>query len=143
MISLQDWAEIRHLHGSEGLSIRAIAKRLGVSREAVARAISSQSPPRYLRRPVVSSFDAFEPRVRGLLTEFPQMPATVIAERVGWSGSPSWFRNRSRCCDLSWRQRIPRIGWTIRLAIRCNAICGSRQRSFRCLMVGSRRHRCW
>ena len=27
-----------------------------------------------------------------LLAEFPEMPATVIAERVGWAGSISWFR---------------------------------------------------
>jgi transposase len=94
VISLQDWAEIRHLHGSEGMSIRAIAKRLGMSREAVARAIASQSPPTYSRGPVVSAFDAFEPGVRALLGEFPLMPATVIAERVGWTGSSSWFRKR-------------------------------------------------
>lgn len=94
MISLQDWAEIRHLHVSEGMSIRAIAKRLGMSREAVARAIASLSPPTYSRRPLVSAFDAFEPRVRALLVEFPEMPATVLAERVGWAGSPSWFRKR-------------------------------------------------
>jgi hypothetical protein len=28
--------------------------------------------------------DAFEPRVPELLRAFPSMPATVIAERVGW-----------------------------------------------------------
>lgn len=44
--------------------------------------------------PVSSAFDAFEARVRVLLVEFPLMPATVIAERVGWAGSPSWFRKR-------------------------------------------------
>jgi transposase len=27
-----------------------------------------------------------------LLKENPRMPATVLAERVGWSGSPAWFR---------------------------------------------------
>lgn len=42
----------------------------------------------------MSSFDAFAPRVRRLLTEFPEIPATVIAERVGWTGSPSWFRKQ-------------------------------------------------
>jgi hypothetical protein len=26
------------------------------------------------------------------MAEFPEMPATVIAERVGWDGSMSWFR---------------------------------------------------
>lgn len=41
-----------------------------------------------------SAFDAVEGRVRVLLGEFPTMPATVLAERVGWSGSASWFRKR-------------------------------------------------
>jgi hypothetical protein len=35
---------------------------------------------------------AFEPRVRALLAATPDMPATVIAERVEWSGSIAWFR---------------------------------------------------
>ncbi|CCQ48546.1 integrase core domain protein [Pseudarthrobacter siccitolerans] len=33
-----------------------------------------------------------EPAIRALLLENPRMPATVLAERVGWSGSPAWFR---------------------------------------------------
>jgi transposase len=33
-----------------------------------------------------------EPKIRALLKDNPRMPATVIAERVGWSGSPAWFR---------------------------------------------------
>lgn len=32
--------------------------------------------------------------MRALLAEFPSMPASVIAERVGWVGSASWFRKR-------------------------------------------------
>jgi hypothetical protein len=48
---------------------------------------------KYVRAPAAeTSFTPFEPRVRALLTEHPDMPATVLAERVGWSGSPSWFR---------------------------------------------------
>jgi DNA-binding MarR family transcriptional regulator len=35
MISLEDWALIRHLHRSEKLSQRAIAKQLGVARDTV------------------------------------------------------------------------------------------------------------
>ena len=41
-----------------------------------------------------SEFDAFEARVRVLLAEFPSMPASVLAERVGWAGSASWFRKQ-------------------------------------------------
>ncbi len=94
MISLEDWAEIRYLHRSEGLSRRAIAKRLGISRDTVARAIASQTPPKYSRVSGPSAFDPFEPYVRELLAQFPMMPASVIAERVGWSGSQSWWRKK-------------------------------------------------
>ncbi len=37
-----------------------------------------------------TSFVPFEPLVRALLTEHPEMPATVTAEWVGWEGS-IWF----------------------------------------------------
>ena len=91
---MQEWAEIRHLHVAEGLSQRAIADRLGLARKTVARALAAETPPTYSRPSAPSAFDAFEPRVRALLGEFPSMPATVVAERVGWSGSQSWFRKR-------------------------------------------------
>lgn len=91
---MKEWAEIRHLHGSEGMSIRGIAARLGIARDTVAKAVALEGPPRYSRPPVASAFDGFEVRVRQLLAEFPSMPATVIAERVGWDGSQSWFRKK-------------------------------------------------
>ena len=33
-----------------------------------------------------------EPGIRALLKDKPRMLAKVLAERVGWSGSPAWFR---------------------------------------------------
>jgi transposase len=74
--------------------MRAIASRMGISRDTVARAVASECPPRYQRVASPSAFDPFEPGVRELLAEFPTMPACVIAERVGWPGSPSWFRKK-------------------------------------------------
>jgi transposase len=94
VITVQDWAQARYLYTSEGLSIRAIARQMGISRDAVARAIASESPPHYRRVAGPSAFDPFEPGVRELLAEFPTMPASVIAERVGWAGSESWFRKK-------------------------------------------------
>ena len=94
MIQVQEWAEIRHLHFAEGLSERVIAGRLGVARGTVRRAIAAESPPKYSRPPVPSAFDPIEGQVRSLLAQFPQMPASVIAERVDWAGSASWFRKR-------------------------------------------------
>ena len=87
---------IRHLHRSEGLSQRAIARQLRIARDTVADALASDGPPKYQRAPAPSAIGAVEPQVRALLMAYPQMPATVIAERVGWTGSISWFRERVR-----------------------------------------------
>jgi transposase len=84
---VEDWAEIRRLYRSEGLPIKAIARVLGVSRNTVRAAIGSDAPPRYQRQPAGSIVDEVEPRIRELLQAYPTMPATVIAERVGWTRS--------------------------------------------------------
>jgi transposase len=84
---VEDWAEIRRLRRAEELSISQIARVLGISRNTVRAAIVSDGPPRYVRRPVGSIVDAVEPRIRELLQAYPTMPATVIAERIGWSRS--------------------------------------------------------
>ena len=91
---MQDWAEIRRLHSSEGMSRRGIAQRLGVARATVDRALASPSPPKYVRPPVPSMFDDVRVQVRLLLQQDANLSATVIAERVGWTGSPSWFRKQ-------------------------------------------------
>ncbi|MBT2568202.1 helix-turn-helix domain-containing protein, partial [Arthrobacter sp. ISL-85] len=92
MITVEDWALIRRLHLAEGESMRSIAARLGISRNTVAKAVSADGPPTYVRAPRDSGIKAVEPAIRALLVENPRMPATVLAERVGWSGSPAWFR---------------------------------------------------
>ena len=87
MLSVEDWAEIRRLHRSEELPIKMIARVLGVSRNTVRSALASDGPPKYRREPVGSVVDEVEPRVRELLQTCPTMPATVIAERIGWTRS--------------------------------------------------------
>lgn len=84
---MEDWAEIRRLHRAERLPIRMIARTLGVSRNTVRAALASAGPPGYARRPAGSMADGVEPRIRELLAVYPTMPATVIAERVGWQHS--------------------------------------------------------
>ena len=77
---------IRRL-AAEGVPKTQIAERLGISRNTVAKAVASTEPPKYERAPVeATSFTPFEERVRALLAEFPEMPATVLAERVGLGG---------------------------------------------------------
>ena len=87
VLSVEDWAEIRRLHRSEGMPIKAIARVLGVSRNTVRAAIASDAAPKYERRRAGSIVDAVEPRIRELLQAWPTMPATVIAERIGWTRS--------------------------------------------------------
>jgi len=84
VISVEDWAEIRRLHKAEGLPIKQIARVMKVSRNTVRAAVRSDGPPRYERAAAGSVADGFEPQIRELLRAFPQMPATVIAERVRW-----------------------------------------------------------
>ena len=78
VIQMEDWAEIRRLHRSEGMAIKAISRRLGLARNTVRAALAAEEPPRYERVAGGSRVDALEPAIRALLAEFPQMPATVI-----------------------------------------------------------------
>ncbi|MFI9825561.1 IS21 family transposase [Streptomyces sp. NPDC052013] len=96
MIEVEDWAEIRRLHRAEQMPIRAIARHLGISRNTVRRALKSETAPKYQRKPKGSIVDAVEPQIRELLQKFPEMPATVIAERIGWSRSYAVVRRRVR-----------------------------------------------
>lgn len=96
MQSVEDWAEIRRLHFSEGLSIRAIASRLGVHRMTVRRAVRSTEPPAYRRPLVPSKLDPFKEAIAELLREVPDIPATVIAERVGYGGGLTILRDHLR-----------------------------------------------
>ena len=93
---MEDWAEIRALHRRNGLSKREIARRLGISRVTVDRALASDRPPQYSRPALATSFTPVEPLVRELLRATPSMPVTVIAERIGWSGSVTNLRRHVR-----------------------------------------------
>ena len=96
MLSVEDWAEIRRLYRAEKMPIKVIARVLGISRNTVRAAIASDGPPKYERKPAGSIVDAVEPRVRELLRAYPTMPATVIAERIGWDRGLTVLKDRVR-----------------------------------------------
>jgi hypothetical protein len=64
----------------------------------------------------------FEPAVRALLQELPDMPATVLAERVGWTGSIRWFRDNVKRLRPEHRPIDPcdRILWAPGDAAQCD-----------------------
>jgi hypothetical protein len=118
---VEDWALIRRLV-ADGVPQRQVARDLGVGRSTVERALASDRPPKYQRPVVSTSFTPFEPLVRQLLASTPDMPATVIAERVGWSGSITWFRDNVRRLRPEHRPVDPsdRLTWLAGDAAQCD-----------------------
>jgi len=96
VLTVEDWAEIRRLHRAENMPVKAIVRALGISRNTVRAALASDSPPKYERKPAGSAVDAVEPRIRELLRAYPTMPATVIAERIGWDRGLTVLKDRVR-----------------------------------------------
>jgi transposase len=118
---MEDWALIRRL-AAEGVPKAAIARRLGIARNTVSSAVASDGPPRYERKPAPTSFTPYEPRVRQLLRETPDMPATVLAERVGWAGSIRWFRDNVNRVRVDHRPIDPadRLTWAAGDVAQCD-----------------------
>jgi transposase len=96
VLGVEDWAEIRRLRRAEQMPIKAIARLMGCSKNTVRRALAAVGPPRYERAPQGSIVDAVEPRIRELLAAWPTMPATVIAERIGWTRGLTVLKDRVR-----------------------------------------------
>jgi hypothetical protein len=53
------------------VGIKRLARRYGIGRDTVRRALRSQEPPRYWRPPVVSKLEPFKEEIHGLLGEDP------------------------------------------------------------------------
>jgi transposase len=96
VLSVEDWAEIRRLHRAEAMPIKAVARVMGCSKNTVKAALAADGPPRYARAPVGSIVDEVEPRIRELFAAVPTMPATVIAERIGWTRGLTVLKERVR-----------------------------------------------
>lgn len=107
---------------ADGVPRRQVARELGIGRSTVDRALASDRPPKYERKPGPSAFSAVEGRVRAILSEYPDMPATVLAERVGWTGSITWFRDNVRRLRPEHRRPDPadRLEWEPGDAVQCD-----------------------
>ena len=75
MISMELWAEIRSLRREDGLSIRAIAHKLGLARNTVREVLRSTEPPEYRRGSEPSKLDPFKVRIAELLGPYPRLSA--------------------------------------------------------------------
>ena len=98
MRSALEWAQVRALV-ADGVSEREIARRLGINRRTVARLARSEEPPRYRRASTGSQLDRFEPLLRRLVEEWPQIKApraTEVLREYGYRGSVDVVRRRLR-----------------------------------------------
>jgi transposase len=97
--STLEWARVRAL-AADGVSEREIARRLGINRRTAARLARSEEPPRYRRAETASKIDPFEPVLRGLLVEWPQIKAPrateLLREEYGYDGSVDLVKRRLR-----------------------------------------------
>ena len=86
MYQVQEWAEVRELH-RQGVSGKAIARRLSMSRNTMARLLASEQPPRYERQAAGSQLDPFKGAVLEMLRQDASVPATVIREHLQRAGA--------------------------------------------------------
>ena len=77
---MEQWAEIRRLFFVRKLTQREIARRMGLHRNTVKRAIESEAPPVYRRAAAGSKLDLFKNEIRRLLAEDPKLPGVRVRE---------------------------------------------------------------
>ncbi|MGQ0721373.1 MAG: IS21 family transposase [Candidatus Eiseniibacteriota bacterium] len=103
MIGQEGWMEIKLMH-RQGVSIRAIARRTGLSRDTVRKILKQVAPKRYgPRAPRATKLSPFVARLEELLVVRPHAPATVLYEAIaekGYTGHyeqvKRWVRGRRR-----------------------------------------------
>lgn len=95
--SAMEWARVRAM-AADGISQREIAARLGINGRTVARLAVSSQPPSYRRQAAGSMLDPFEPVIRKLLAEWPEIKAPRVTELLrdeyGYEGSVDLVRKR-------------------------------------------------
>lgn len=74
------------MHWVEELSIREIARRTGLHRKTIRRALRSPEPPRYRRAPKPSKFDPHRDEIARLLRDHEGITNTRIRELIAEDG---------------------------------------------------------
>ena len=88
MLDVERWAELRREHFVGGVSIKELARRQGIDRNTVRRALRSDAPPAY-RRASASKLDPFKDEIHRLLRADPRLPGQRVRELIaplGYAG---------------------------------------------------------
>jgi transposase len=93
-------AEVLRLGLVEGVAVRAIAKRLQMSRKTVRKILGRhRAPPKPSVEARGSILDPYEPAIRAVLDDAPEMLAPAMLERLrplGYTGGVTILRDRLR-----------------------------------------------
>jgi len=99
MLEVEQWAEIRRLHQMDHMSVREIARRLGLARNTVRTALHGKLPPSYDRAPQPSCLDIYHSRIAEILADWPRISAVRVREILvpeGYSGGLTILRDYLR-----------------------------------------------
>ena len=77
---MEQWAELRREHFVGGKSIKELARRTGLSRNTVRRALRADKPPSYQRAATTSKLEPFKPEIHRLLAAEHDLPGVRVRE---------------------------------------------------------------
>jgi len=112
VIRLEEWVDIVALH-RQGFSIKAISRRLGISRNAVRRALRRSGPPvRAPQKRPPSKLEPYKDYLLARLAEFPELSTVVLFEEIraqGYTGGLTILRNFTRPYRVRRREPVVRF----------------------------------
>ena len=82
MLDVEQWADLRREHFVQGVGIKELARRYGIDRNTVRRALRSPDPPRYQRPAVVSKLEPFKDEIHRLLKDDPKLSGVRVRELI-------------------------------------------------------------
>jgi transposase len=93
VLTLEEWMDAKSLL-KQGLSQREVARRMGCSRNTVAKLAQQKAPQPYQRPPRPSKLDPFKPYLQRRFQEYPLSNVRLLAEiqPMGYTGSIDLLR---------------------------------------------------
>jgi transposase len=82
VLDVERWAELRREHFVRGVSIKELARRYGIDRNTVRRALRADRPPRYERERRPSKLEPFKGEIHELLRADPKLPGVRVRELI-------------------------------------------------------------
>jgi transposase len=86
VLDVERWAELRREHFVGGVSIKELARRHGIDRNTVRRALRSDAPPVYRRASAASKLDPFKDEIHRLLKADATLPGQRVRELIASLG---------------------------------------------------------